>query len=146
MEVEYSHVLMDIFKTVLLHFPQKKCNDCNDPSEKIHLNEMTNLSFCSLSPSSCDGKDNNCDGMIDNGKAQLNCQLGTTCFQGMCTTVLNATSPVQIWPRNATDWSFSDRTSSLDDSIPTWRTGYEAYIFVIPLKWRTSLELENFPT
>lgn len=62
--------------------------------------------------------------MVDNGKDILNCGSGNVCYQGKCVSALNATTPVQVWPRSAQDWSYYDRTTSVEVTTPTWKTGF----------------------
>lgn len=74
--------------------------------------------------SSCDGKDNDCDGLIDNGPGQLNCPIGQGCRAGRCQIIANLTTPVTIWPGNSSGWSYYDKGDNLDSINPLWRTGY----------------------
>eukprot|EP00271_Cylindrocystis_brebissonii_P014265 TRINITY_DN35570_c0_g1_i1.p1 TRINITY_DN35570_c0_g1~~TRINITY_DN35570_c0_g1_i1.p1 ORF type:complete len:1629 (-),score=236.92 TRINITY_DN35570_c0_g1_i1:1352-6238(-) len=74
-------------------------------------------------PEVCDGLDNNCDGMIDNGPPGLNCAVGSVCFLGKCTPITNATTLTQVWPRNTTGWAYWDMGGDMNALNPTWKVG-----------------------
>jgi len=42
-------------------------------------------------PETCNGRDDNCDGLVDNGVGQLDCAAGNVCFQGKCQPVQDLT-------------------------------------------------------
>lgn len=53
----------------------------------------------------------------------MDCTNGSTCYQGKCTPLVNATIPVQIWGRGASGWYYNDSGEDLNLTVPTWATG-----------------------
>ena len=68
---------------------------------------------------SCNGIDDNCDGMIDNGLAQLDCPNGTVCWSGTCQPVQPLTKPQVLLPRSSPSWYFYGQ-GHLGETFPLW--------------------------
>ena len=73
-------------------------------------------------PCSCNGIDDNCDGMIDNGLAQLDCPFGTVCYNGQCERVQPLTTTETLIPRRADSWQYFG-VGYVPNSFPNWTVG-----------------------
>ncbi|CAI7826471.1 unnamed protein product [Closterium sp. NIES-53] len=74
-------------------------------------------------PEICNGVDDNCDGLIDNGPGRLNCALGTVCYQGKCVPQGPLTVPSPVFPSKASGWRFHDKGSNMNSVSASWTKG-----------------------
>eukprot|EP00850_Spirogloea_muscicola_P011397 SM000070S21363 [mRNA] locus=s70:541524:548134:- [translate_table: standard] len=75
------------------------------------------------SPEICDGLDNDCDGLVDNGLGQLDCQGGSVCFSGRCQALAPYTYHDPSLRAGSPGWLYlhqSSASASLSDA--TWTT------------------------
>lgn len=68
----------------------------------------------------CNGIDDDCDGLVDNGPGQLDCPAGTACFSGQCQPVGPLTAPEQVWGPQTGPWQYLDSGASLDN-YTSWK-------------------------
>eukprot|EP00475_Leptophrys_vorax_P038108 TRINITY_DN66615_c0_g1_i2.p1 TRINITY_DN66615_c0_g1~~TRINITY_DN66615_c0_g1_i2.p1 ORF type:complete len:611 (+),score=16.39 TRINITY_DN66615_c0_g1_i2:173-1834(+) len=100
-------------------------NPCGVGIETCVDGAYTNCTAPVHGPETCNGIDDNCDGLVDNSAApsaaQLDCADGSVCFKGQCLPAGNLTVPVPVVARGAGGWLYYEK-GFLPQTYPDWGT------------------------
>ncbi|GJP29908.1 hypothetical protein CLOM_g20367 [Closterium sp. NIES-68] len=71
---------------------------------------------------SCNGLDDDCDGLVDNAVGASPCGEGAACFNGSCRSVVLHVGASVVVKGGEGDWLFADQGTNLGSSYPNWKT------------------------
>lgn len=96
---------------------------CGKGTETCYLGAYQRCTAPRVRPETCNGKDDNCDGAVDNGGANATlCGKGFACFQGQCLRKTTASSQVTVMKAGSSGWYYK-AGGNPRSAFPKWTVG-----------------------
>ncbi|GJP57087.1 hypothetical protein CLOM_g16125, partial [Closterium sp. NIES-68] len=114
---------------------QRPCSSaCGTGVETCIKGAFQGCSAPKVKPETCNGADDNCDGLVDNGPGRLNCPAGTVCYSGKCMAQGPLTVPSPVFPTGATKWLYYGKGGNMNSVSSDWTKGD-----IVSGQWRTGV-------